>query len=143
MDSKLTEKLISYFEKINSVSAVYVFGSQARNDTHERSDIDIAVLFSKSIRNEFDLRIQITEDLKSILNKEIDVCDIREAELPFAYRVLSEGKVIYVSNQAERIDFEVDLMRRYFDIKPFFDEYYSTIAKLAKGGKINARPFTY
>ena len=142
MEQKLHTTLIHYFEKYTCVSAVYLFGSQARKDANTISDVDIAVLFADNTPEKFDLRLQFAEEIRAILNKEVDICDIEHVELLFAYRILSEGKLLYSSNEDKRIIFEVNLMKNYFDLKPFFDEYYANIAKLAKGGRINARPFT-
>lgn len=142
MKQKLLTTVIDYFEKYTCISAVYLFGSQVRNDANTLSDIDIAVLFADDTPGKFDLRLQFAEEIKTILKKEVDICDIEHVELLFAYRILSEGKLVYSSNEDKRIIFEVNLMKNYFDLKPFFDEYYTNIAKLAKEGRINARPFT-
>lgn len=142
MHNDIVEKIKSYFLKIQSVSAVYIFGSMARKEMNELSDIDIAIIFSKNNQNNFELIAKFTEDIQLILNKKVDICDMRQADLLFAYRALSEGILIYTSKQDERIEFEVDLMRRYFDLKSFFDEYYDTISKLAREGKIDARQIT-
>ena len=142
MEQKLLTTLIHYFEKHTSVSAVYLFGSQARKDANTLSDVDIAVLFSDNTPEKFDLRLRFAQEIQTIFKKKVDICDIEHVELLFAYRILSEGKLVYSSNENKRIIFEVNLMKNYFDLKPFYDEYYTNIAKLAKGGKIDARPFT-
>lgn len=140
MDQK---QLTDYFKKFTCVYAVYLFGSHARNDANSFSDIDLAILFADNTPGKFDLRLQFADALRTILRKEIDICDIERSELLFAYRIISEGNLIYTSNEDRRILFEVKLMNKYFDLKAFYEEYYKNIEKLAKGGNIDARPFTY
>ena len=143
MDKKQLSKLRSYFAGFPSVSAVYLFGSQARKEAKTQSDIDIAVLFAEKTTEKYNARIQFTEDLRKLLGKNIDICDIQQGDIPFAYRILSESVILYVGDDQRRISFEVQLLRNYFDMHAFFEEYYQTIAKLAKEGRIHARPLTY
>lgn len=143
MNNKLIENLVSYFKDHKSVATVYLFGSQARKNIRAESDIDLAVLFTEKATENFNNILTFTAELNDLLKKKVDICDIESVDLLFTYRVLSEGKLVYKFDEEKRVAFETKLLRNYFDLKPFFDEYYITISKLAGEGKINARPFTY
>ena len=54
LTSQLKEEIIKYAQ-INGIKKVILFGSRARGDNHERSDIDLAVSGGNPIRFHGDL----------------------------------------------------------------------------------------
>jgi predicted nucleotidyltransferase len=142
MKKEIVDIIKNYFGGNKLVCAVYLFGSRARGDGDDLSDIDLGVLFNRKKVDNLDLRLQFESEIGQKTEREVDVCDIEEVELLFAYRILSEGVLVYTSDEDRRIDFEVRLMQNYFDMKSFFEEYYEKVRRLAKEGKIDARPIT-
>jgi predicted nucleotidyltransferase len=71
LDAKKLEIVRKYF-KTSPVLKAYLFGSYARNDADNNSDIDILVDldYSQKIGLHF---IQMKIDLEKILNKEVDL----------------------------------------------------------------------
>ena len=59
MDKRLTDKIVRYFATQPIVKA-WVFGSYARGEAHEGSDLDIQVVFDKEAKVSFDVDL-ITE----------------------------------------------------------------------------------
>lgn len=139
MKQDMLQKIQSYFQNKKEVAVVYMFGSHARDEAKADSDVDIAVLFCDNNSANTKAVIRFISDLGAIVNKKTDVCDISAVDLLFAYRILSEGKIIFSADEQKRIDFEVNLMRKYFDMKDFFTEYYDTVSKLAREGRIDDR----
>lgn len=71
MKKSLSDKIIDYFSK-KPVLKAYIFGSIARNESEENSDIDIMVEldYSQSIGLEF---IEMQLDLEEILDRKVDL----------------------------------------------------------------------
>jgi uncharacterized protein len=71
MKKELINKLINFFRN-KPVLKAYLFGSEARNETHDGSDIDILVEldYSNPIGLEF---VRMKLELESILNRKVDL----------------------------------------------------------------------
>jgi predicted nucleotidyltransferase len=122
---RVTEKLKnqSNIFKDHDVLAAYLYGSYAENREDEQSDLDIGVLFQN-----FDNLKQVTElqrDLESDFNVELDLRPLNTDDIVFKKEVLSNGKLVFESDKERRIDFEESVMRRYLDMKPYIERYYS------------------
>ena len=135
---ELIKKIHNYFSNKKEVTAVYLYGSYARNEQKDGSDIDLAVLFFDNIDKRFYLLLEYKHDLSEILQKKVELQELNNIRIDFAYRVLEEGIKIQANNEKFRINFEVKTMQGYFDLKPFFDEYYSVLRKQSLRGDFNA-----
>jgi predicted nucleotidyltransferase len=93
----LQEDLQNYLIKILSarpeVKRVILFGSRARGDAEERSDIDLAIEAPRaSVRQWLDI-CHLLEEADTLL--QIDVVRWEEASAILKERILAEGKVLY------------------------------------------------
>lgn len=136
------EKLKKYFSEKPEVSAAYLYGSFARDEAKKDSDIDLGVLITRSgtKRGRFDIpQVRMTEEIEQLLDKEVEVQDLESCGVEFSHRVLSEGRLVYCRDERKRMEFEEKLIRTYFDLKPFFDEYSKSISEIARKGELNVR----
>lgn len=70
-----------------------LFGSFARNEQNEKSDIDILVVFAPNTPNLFDVELALKEYLKKQFNREINICSRKWIKPIFKPMVLKD--VIY------------------------------------------------
>jgi predicted nucleotidyltransferase len=98
------------------IVALYLFGSRARGEATERSDVDVGILF----RQEIALRdILLLEDaLEQHLGLPVDVVDAARASAFLALDVI-RGERIYCSDPDRCDEFELYVMRRAGDLAPF------------------------
>lgn len=141
--SKLYSVVKKYFSDKPYVAVVYLYGSFAKGEEKKDSDIDLAILVDEKMADSSDVQIKTMSDLGLSLHKEVEAQNLNICKITFAYRVISEGKIIYQRSEEERIDFELSVMRNYFDMGPFLAEYGEQIANLARSGQINAGSFAY
>lgn len=141
IDESARNKIINYFSKRPEIAAVYLYGSQAKGVAKRDSDIDLAVLTTDKSRyiGLNSPQILFTQELSEILNKKVEVQDLKTVRIDFAHRVLTEGKLLVSNNEKVRIKFEESVIRRYFDLKPFLDEFYKSLSVMARKGEIGAR----
>lgn len=133
-------KIRNYFSEKPQVVAAYLYGSFAREDAKKDSDIDLGIILSKKEHRPFHLPQAIfADELKKIINREIEIQDLTVCRIDFAHRVLSEGKLIYSGDEKKRIEFEEQVLRNYFDLKPSFDQYYYYLSEIARKGELNVR----
>jgi len=107
------------------VSLAYLFGSMASGRETPLSDIDIAVLteqdFSPHERLRLELKLEI--ELAELCDGEFDVRIINDAPLAVRGTVVQTGLLLYVRNDADRVEFETNVRSRYFDFLPFLRRY--------------------
>ena len=114
--------LRDFFERDpHGCAAVYLFGSRARDDFHERSDVDVAVLWETKPEDPVELRI--AADLSRLFGREVDVVVLNTASPDVRHRVLRHECLILDHNRSARIRFEVATRNEYFDILPMLRRY--------------------
>lgn len=113
------KKLQKYFSTQKDVVAVYLYGSFAKETTHKRSDIDIGVLFDGEIDSYHRLG-QIYDGLPE-LKGEPDVRDLSLSYSPVYLLNVIQGELIYTRDERKRINFEVAVMRQFFDTQKLRD----------------------
>jgi len=90
LDKKLIDQILSLILRYTTPKKVILFGSRARGDFKETSDIDIAIDSEEDI-----------DFIKEILDEEVetllkfDVVNLRKINEDFRKRILQEGIVIY------------------------------------------------
>lgn len=144
MDKQIIQKIQAYFPQKPQVVAVYLYGSQVRGEAKKTSDIDLGVVLKeKPLYSHLAIpQVEFAQELSELLGKKVEVQNLTNCSLEFAHRVLAEGKLIYSGNESKRIEFETTTVRRYFDMKPTFEEYYRELSKIAKRGELHVRYLT-
>ncbi len=141
LNKKTLAKIKAYFSKQPDVIAVYLYGSQARGNAGKKSDIDLAVLLDekkgKGLPSSWGGRhVNMMTELGLILKKELEIQDLYLADVSFIHRVLTEGKLLYSSNESERVEFETNSLNQYFDLGPLYREYDQILEERAREGFI-------
>ncbi|MGB9740253.1 MAG: type VII toxin-antitoxin system MntA family adenylyltransferase antitoxin [Candidatus Bathyarchaeia archaeon] len=134
---KLSERLSLSFSKYGEVDAAYLFGSRARGDFTEESDLDFAILLSRNFNDPYDL-VRLIHDLAVALgvkDEKINLVVLNDASLELAYKVISEGIIIYERNVEKRVDFEVNTLKFYLDFKPVLDQMHKLLIEEYMHGK--------
>jgi len=98
------------------IVALYVFGSRARGEATERSDVDVGILFRQDVA----LRdLLLLEDaLERHLGLPVDLVDAGRASAFLALDVI-RGERVYCSDPDRCDEFELYVMRRAGDLAPF------------------------
>jgi predicted nucleotidyltransferase len=90
LDRKLVDQILNVILKYTNPKKVIIFGSRARGDFKETSDIDIAIDSEEDI--DF-VREILDEEVETLLK--FDVVNLRKVNENFKKRILEEGIVIY------------------------------------------------
>lgn len=141
MNKTVIDKVIKYFKNKTEVAAVYLYGSQIKGTAKKSSDIDLGVLMASydSYQGFGIPQVAFAQDLSTITGHKVEVQDLKVCRVDFAHRVLIEGRLLLDNDEKMRSQFEENIFRRYFDMKPFFDEYYKSLSEMAKKGELGAR----
>lgn len=76
------------------VSKIGLFGSYARNEQTENSDIDLIVDFEENTNDLFDLKIELKKFFTDNLHIEVDICREKYIKPFYKNRIINE--TIYV-----------------------------------------------
>lgn len=123
--SAVETQLRDYFSKRpQGVVAAYLFGSFGRGTAGPASDVDVAVLYSKSLPSTLDSPVFTQEgDFERILGRPSQVIALNTAPADLVHRVLRDGRLVFEGNRSARIAFEVKSRNEYFDLLPFLRRY--------------------
>jgi predicted nucleotidyltransferase len=103
------------------VAFAYVFGSVARGDARVDSDVDFAVYLDEDspradrgcVRSAL-----LTKLLACLGRNDVDLVILNDAPVVLKHRVLRDGILVLSRDEAKRVDFTADTLRRYVDTAP-------------------------
>ena len=93
LQERIKKQILELVSVRPEVRKVLVFGSRARGDADERSDIDLAVEAPNATQRQWlDLSFELKE-LDTLLR--VDVVRLEEATSTLKARILAEGEILY------------------------------------------------
>ena len=92
-------------------AAVYVFGSAAAGRLRPGSDIDLAILPTKSISAV--VRLQAGLQLAEALTRDVDLIDLERSSAVLRKEVLANGRLLYETDSVRRNEFEMYALSDY------------------------------
>lgn len=118
IETKIKREIVKYFVRHKDVVCVYLFGSTVSGKMHSSSDVDIAVLLEQSLpQTEYSRRnLLLMDDLSQIMNKDIDIVILNNANCFLKYQIIKNGFRIYEHRKNRK--FEARAIVEYFDFLP-------------------------
>jgi len=112
--------------KAHDVRLAYLFGSHAKGEATELSDVDLAVSFNTDI----DARQAQGELLDALVHElgteRIDLVLLDEIPPPLAYRIIRDGERLLAADPREDVSFRTRTIMRYLDFKPLRDAAFQS-----------------
>ena len=106
------------------VDFAYLFGSSARGDMIQSSDVDVAVYVNPVRKSDFfDIRLKLMEALTRATHKSMDVTILNTAPPFLKYVAIKEGILLFERDYGRRVEFELKSANEYFDYKPTIKLY--------------------
>ncbi|NOQ29383.1 MAG: nucleotidyltransferase domain-containing protein [Methanosarcinales archaeon] len=107
--AKEIDKIIEPLKKNRDVISIYLFGSYARGREKPFSDIDICVIADKHANR---------DEILSHSSKKIDISIFHDLPLSMRFRVLKEGKLLFLRDDLKLHRIIVATIKSYLDFKP-------------------------
>lgn len=116
---KLSKKQLQTIAKKYKLRILVLFGSQATEQTHKESDIDLAFISSKKINDE-----KLYQEICQILHREdIDLVNLAKTHnLYTRYEILSTGIALYEEKKGTHSTMRAHSFIDYTDFKHYFEE---------------------
>ncbi len=123
------------FKKFN-VKLAYLFGSRAKGLSASKSDFDVAVLFKEKPSGPLALKeiTFLSLELGKFFSTEVNIVSLNDAPLLLKYEVVAHRQVLYCEDEAERINFEVSVIKEYIDEEPIRNLYNQALYKRISQG---------
>ena len=119
--SVLQEILQRHAEEL---ACAYLFGSYARGEEKQGSDVDLAILYRETPPATLEgLGLDIADALSARLKRMVDVVVLNRASPDLVHRILRDGILVLETDRAARVRFEVKKRSEYFDVLPYILEY--------------------
>jgi predicted nucleotidyltransferase len=130
------EKLSDCLGK-HPVVIAYLFGSEAKGVAGVLSDIDVAVFVDRTINKSerFDLRLRLSNELSSIMNRMVDLVILNDSPVQLSYEIIKHEKVIFCKDKSMQVDFETETLSKYLD-RRYYDKRHAelTLERIALRG---------
>lgn len=124
MDGSITARLGTLLSADDGgVIAAYLFGSAARNELRDDSDLDVGVLFAEPHATAIDACLMLEERIERLMGRRAQVVDLQRAPADLVQRVLRDGIVLLDRDSAMRVRFEVRRRNEWFDLQPLLRAY--------------------
>lgn len=122
---ELQRRLSEFFARhAQGVAAAYLFGSFARGEAREGSDVDVAVLFTALPPQTLDAPpLRLEAELERELGRPVQLLSLSSAPPDLVHRVLRDGALVFEADRVARIRFEVAARNAYFDVLPLLTRY--------------------
>ncbi len=133
----LTERLRQSLEHDKDILFAYLYGSAVYDPDLPGGDIDIAVYLKPlDLKEYIKKEAELTASLISLLETdEIDLRILNLLPLVLQYGILKEGILVLSRDETERVDFETGVMIRFFELKPYLDEYRLILSQRIRGAQ--------
>ncbi len=105
------EKIVDELSRNERVIAVYLFGSMASGRARPYSDIDICVVSEPGDKGE----------ILCLSSKDVDIVLFFDLPLGIRYRIIKEGKLLYLKDRLKLHRIAVRAVKEYLDFKPVIE----------------------
>ena len=127
------DKLRELLKGEEGVVVAYLFGSRARGLRTRYSDIDVAILLSKTPHSLLDYYLSMVNKISGAVGCEADLVILNNAPPLLKYQVIKYGKPIYVKSERERILFEARSICEYLDFRRAMERYDECLVRQVLG----------
>lgn len=133
----LIERLREVLERDEDILFAYLYGSAVHDPSFPIGDIDVAVYLKPAGMKEYIIKEEeLTAFLISKLHTdEIDLRILNGLPLVLKYSILKGGKLFFSRDEIQRVDFETTVMIKFFELKPYLDEYRLMLSQRIRGAE--------
>jgi predicted nucleotidyltransferase len=116
LDPELVAAAVEVAAAEPRIVGLYLFGSRAKGEAHERSDVDLGALFAEKVTPEEVFRLEVRFGER--LGRPVDLVDAGSCE-PYLALAIIRGERIFCSDSTRCDVFDLYVMRRAADLAPF------------------------
>ncbi len=112
------------FSSHPSVILAYLFGSQAKGKTSQKSDVDIAVLLQEPVTESLKIKLELLQTLQEAGFDNVDLTILNESGSVLKYQVVKNGRLLFEKQKGDHKKFQIAAWKEYFDFQPTLEYFY-------------------
>lgn len=111
LTSKDRKIIVEYLKEKLKPKFIYLFGSFAKGEGREDSDIDIAIYSDEEI-NAYDLFI-ISNKLSFEVKRDVQIVDLKDKDTVFASQIVGNREELYCEDETLRANYNTRVFKDY------------------------------
>ena len=124
-EGRQLERFVEIAARDASILAVFLFGSRARGDEHEASDIDVCLVLKSERQSELRLSEKKHEYLSQF---NLDVQVFQQLPLFMRHRILRDGRVLFARDEDLLYEKAFRTAQQYEDFRHRHEAYLQEVA---------------
>lgn len=124
-------KIVEFLVEKLQPNFVYLFGSFAKGEGREDSDIDVAIHVDGKI-DEYEL-FTLANELSFIVKRDVQLINLKNISTVFSAQIVGTREIIYSIEENKRIEYEI---RAFKDYAKLNEERKVVLDAIKKDGKI-------
>ncbi|GIV17594.1 MAG: nucleotidyltransferase [Armatimonadota bacterium] len=118
----VVQRIVAEIREHPKVIAIFLFGSWARGEQMPISDVDIAVLLDNPDKSD-------EADIGSMYSPTVDVVLFHRLPVRIQFRVLKEGKPLFVRDEQKVKEVTFRVMRQYHEMEWLYRRYFEEVLR--------------
>ncbi len=103
--------IVDYLKKKLEPKFIYLFGSFARGEGREDSDIDLAVYTDKKV-SAYDF-FMIANKLSFDLKRDVQIVDLKDVKTVFASQIVGNREKLYCEDESLMVNYNIRVFKDY------------------------------
>lgn len=124
IDKKLILQISASLSKEPKIKLAYVLGSAVSGRIKPGSDFDLAIVTSDKDMLDFNYVYSTISHIGFPKDLDLSVVDKNSSPI-FLFQIISTGKCVYQKSEEERVFFEADVLKIYYDTTHLRNIYHS------------------
>ena len=122
---KSLDRIIDQVKQDKQILAVFLFGSAARKEDSESSDVDICLVLSPQ---DYSPKKLSQKKLKYLKQSDLDIQIFQQLPLYIKVRVIKEGRLLVCNNEDRLYDIVFRTIQEFEDFKHIYYDYLKEVA---------------
>jgi uncharacterized protein len=131
LPEKYKNKIVSFLKKEIKPKFIYLFGSFARGEGREDSDIDLAI-YTDDIINGYDL-MMLASNLSFEVKRDVQIVHLKDINTVFAAEIVGTREILYSEDEALMVNYNTRIFKEYAKLN---EERKIVLDAIEKDGKI-------
>lgn len=131
LQDKVKKDIVEFINKELNIKIIYLFGSFAKGEGRQDSDIDLAI-YSTSNIDEYELFI-LAGNLSFKVKRDVQIINIKNASTVFAAQIVGLGEVLYCDDEEFRANYEIRIFKDYAKLN---EERADILEVIEREGKV-------
>ncbi len=123
--------IVNFLKERLKLKFIYLFGSFAKGEGREDSDIDLAIYSDENVSG-YDTFI-IANDLAFEVKRDVQIINLKEASTVFAAQIVGTREVLYCKDKNFMENYNVRIFKDYVKLN---EERQGILDSIKKDGKI-------